>query len=105
MKALISKGADVNKRRGDYGCPLQAAAWFGDVDNVKMLLEHGAEVNTEPIGIYGSAIQAACETGDADTIRILIEHGADVGAQGGKHNYPIMSVKVCTLSGASTNVP
>ncbi|KAF2677392.1 ankyrin, partial [Lentithecium fluviatile CBS 122367] len=42
MKALIEKGADVNKRGGEFGCPLQGAAWYGDADNVKMLLDHGA---------------------------------------------------------------
>ena len=69
MQALIEKGADVNKHGGDYGSALQAAAWFGDADNVKLLLDHGAIVNTEPLGIYGNPLQAACETGDEDTIR------------------------------------
>ena len=90
MIALIEKGADVNKRAGDYGTPLQAAAWFGDADNVKILLDHGAKANTDPIGIYGNALQAACEASDVETICVLLEHGTDVNAKGGKYNYPIM---------------
>lgn len=36
VKALLSKGADPNKQGGDYGNPLQAAAWFGDAEIVKV---------------------------------------------------------------------
>jgi ankyrin repeat protein len=36
---------------------MQAAAWFGDADNVQLLLEHGAQLNTEPIGYYGNELQ------------------------------------------------
>lgn len=36
---------------------LQAAAWFGDADNVKLLLDRGAKTNTEPIGYYGHELQ------------------------------------------------
>ena len=77
MRALLDRGADVNKRGGDYGTCLQvrfvnwclrviitnsfqAAAWFGDADNVKLLLDYGAKTNTEPIGYYGHELQGMC---------------------------------------------
>lgn len=34
----------------------QAASYFGDADNVKLLLDHGAKINTEPIGFYGTEL-------------------------------------------------
>lgn len=55
-----------------------------------MLIDHGALVNTEPIGIYGHPLQAAAESGDIDSIRLLLENHADVNANGGKYGYAIM---------------
>lgn len=55
-----------------------------------MLLDSGALVNTDPIGIYGNPLQAAAECGDPDTLRLLLENGAQVDAQGGKYGYAIM---------------
>ncbi|KAF1948343.1 hypothetical protein CC80DRAFT_431758, partial [Byssothecium circinans] len=80
MQALIDADADVNKRGGEYGTPLQAAADCGKVENVQLLLDHGALVNTEPIGMYGYPLQAVCETGDVATVRLLLEKGANVNA-------------------------
>jgi hypothetical protein len=73
MRALLAKGADVNKRGGEYGtalqaspqvmrrCPMltfiKAAAFRGDSSNVELLLDHGALLNTSPIGYYGNELQ------------------------------------------------
>lgn len=38
---------------------LQAAAYRGDVENVELLLDHGALLNTEPIGYYGNELQGS----------------------------------------------
>jgi hypothetical protein len=38
---------------------LQAAAYRGDVGNVELLLDHGALLNTEPIGYYGNELQGS----------------------------------------------
>lgn len=35
----------------------QAAAYRGDVDNVRLLIEHGAMLNTPAIGLYGNELQ------------------------------------------------
>ena len=85
----------MNKRAGDYGTAIQAAAWFGNATNVKLLLDNGAKINTDPIGIYGNELQgmiwlcdqpgntltvkfaAAVYSGNEETIRLLIAHGAN----------------------------
>jgi hypothetical protein len=36
---------------------LQAAAYCGNAENVRLLLEHGALFNTAPIGHYGNELQ------------------------------------------------
>ncbi|RYF32201.1 MAG: ankyrin repeat domain-containing protein [Cytophagaceae bacterium] len=90
---------------------LQAAAYCGKSENVKLLIDHGAKLNTEPIGIYGNELQgtlhlpanhaqgsltncshaAAVFTGDEDTIRILLTHGANTNAFGGLYSYAIIA--------------
>ncbi|KAF2184339.1 ankyrin, partial [Zopfia rhizophila CBS 207.26] len=88
---LLGEGANVNKRGGNYGTALQVAAFDGGADIVKILLDHGAEVNTEPIGTYRNPLQAACVTEVENVIRLLLEHGADVNAYGGDYNYAIIA--------------
>jgi ankyrin repeat protein len=38
---------------------IEAAAYRGEVENVELLLDHGASLNTAPIGIYGNELQGA----------------------------------------------
>ncbi|KAH4059332.1 hypothetical protein HBI25_106250 [Parastagonospora nodorum] len=106
LKVLIANNADVNKRGGEYGTALQGK-------NVQLLLEHGALLNTAPIGHYGNELQAAVYTGNEETIRLLLERGADVNAFGGHYSYAIISAvsqgfsnatKVLLEHGADVNV-
>lgn len=50
-KALLEGGANVNARFGAGGLPLHFAAWSGNPEVVRLLLEHGSEID-EPDG-YG----------------------------------------------------
>ncbi|KAH7409913.1 ankyrin repeat-containing domain protein [Phaeosphaeria sp. MPI-PUGE-AT-0046c] len=113
MEALLEKKADVNQRGGEYGTALQAAAYRGDVDNVRLLLDHGALLNTPPIGLYGNELQAAVQTGNEETISLLIERGADVNTFGGKYSFSIIAavsegysdaLKILLEHGAKVNV-
>ena len=47
---------------------------------MKLLLEHGAEVNARG-GLYGNALQDADDAGAKDIVGLLLEHGADINAQ------------------------
>ena len=86
----------------------QAASWFGDADNVKLLIDHGANLNTDPIGFYGTELTGTCYTstflmvanlslpaavytGNEETIRLLLKEGANVNAFGGTFSYPIIA--------------
>ena len=54
---LLSQGVDINATGGGCGTALQVAALLGDKDTVKILIEHGADVNLQA-GSYGFPIIA-----------------------------------------------
>lgn len=73
VKALIDKGAEVNKKGWT---PLHYAASIGDDAIVKMLLEASAYIDAaSPNGT--TPLMMAARGGHASTINLLIEQGAD----------------------------
>ncbi|CAB4019911.1 ankyrin repeat domain-containing, partial [Paramuricea clavata] len=56
---------------------LHFAASSGSLENVKCLVEHGADVNCERRN-FGSALHAAALSGSLEIVKYLVEHGADV---------------------------
>lgn len=64
------------------GCmtPLTSAARSGDINEVKRLLDEGAEVN-EKNDKSGSALTWAVYNGQTDIVKLLIEKGADVNGR------------------------
>ncbi|KAF8334571.1 ankyrin repeat-containing domain protein [Amanita rubescens] len=63
-----------------YGGIIQIAANHGYVDIIKMLLDKGANVNTQGEH-FGNALQAAVCGGHLEVIKLLVNEGADVNAQ------------------------
>ena len=55
----------------------------GNVGAIQLLLDEGANVNTQG-GEYGNALQAAIYKGNLAAMQLLLDQGADVGAQGWK---------------------
>jgi hypothetical protein len=77
------------------------AACHNSTDIVKLLLEHGTDVNAQG-GKYGTALQAAAgDYGSKDTAKLFLEHGADVNAQGG---YFGTALQVAISQGRSDTV-
>jgi hypothetical protein len=62
--------------------PLYCASSLGLRSIVKLLLEAGAEVNTQG-GKYGTALQAASQNGSSEVVKLLLEAGADLNTHGG----------------------
>ena len=94
VKILLKEGADANiaDQRGERPLPLAAAAPSSKVNvgTVKLLLEHGADVNTQG-GWYGPALHAASACNNEEIIRILLDHGADVNTQGGVYGTALQA--------------
>lgn len=83
IRALLTKGANINASSEEYGSGLYAASSEGQGPIVTLLLEHGANVNAVG-GKHGSALQAACSRGYRDVAEVLLLHGAEVNAQSGR---------------------
>ncbi|KAL7931996.1 ankyrin repeat-containing domain protein [Trichoderma chlorosporum] len=66
---------DVNQRGGSFGSALQAAAWTGKTESVRMLLSKGADANALG-GKCGSPLNAAVFRGNWDVVEVLLDGGA-----------------------------
>lgn len=93
MKALISKGADVNYSDPEmkFHTPLYAASFWGNPNVMKPLLEAGADPNKEvllpgstpvtPLSVVLNELGRASETYQSlglSALRLLLEYGADI---------------------------
>ena len=70
MELLISAGADLSAPGLDTGTPLHQAAWFGQPDNARLLIDAGAPLDifepthgSSPIGwaVHGSRYSGGAE--------------------------------------------
>ncbi|KAL7803967.1 ankyrin repeat-containing domain protein [Trichoderma afarasin] len=66
---------NVNTQGGIFGSALQAAAFSGQTESVRLLLDRGADVNARG-GKCGSALNAAIFRGYWDIVEILLQRGA-----------------------------
>jgi ankyrin repeat protein len=91
---VVMLGEVINESVEYYGTALQAASERGHLDVVKLLLDNGADVNTQGGGRYGSALQAASEEGRLDMVKLLLDKGADVTTQGGDYGNALQAASV-----------
>lgn len=80
IKALLSKGANINARIKDDVTPLIAAVESGNTTIVKTLIENGADVNLQ-IKKGVTALMIATLKEKADIVKILLNSKADVNAK------------------------
>jgi N-acyl-D-amino-acid deacylase len=70
--------------REAYTTALPNIATLGDVNAVRLMLDHGADVNAfDPLGRTPLMYAAASDLLDLDVVKLLIERGADVNAKDG----------------------
>ncbi len=82
LELLLAWGADVNAPDCQYVTPLVRASQAGRADVVRLLLEHGANVNGTTQDRYeDTALMWASWSGHTEIVGILLEHGADVDAE------------------------
>jgi len=75
---------NINLKNCQSQTALYLAAQEGHDEVVRLLLEKGADVNTQG-GWSGNALQGAAYGGHEVVVQLLLEKGADVNAQGGQY--------------------
>ncbi|KAH8832455.1 ankyrin repeat-containing domain protein [Flagelloscypha sp. PMI_526] len=75
---------------GRFYTALQLAAYNGRLDIVKLLLEHGANVNMAG-GMNGTALQAAAYRGFSEMVTFLLDLGAERDIKGGEYGYALQA--------------
>lgn len=83
MQQLLEGGVDdINRATCDGQTPLFFACWIGDAASVRVLLDHGADVDHN-WNKDMSPLFIACARGHEACVRLLVEHGADVNKGNG----------------------
>ncbi len=79
LKTILGQSRfKVNEANAEGFTPLGLAAFFGNADAVKVILEHGATVDLKDKSRFGNtALDAAVSANHTDVVRILLAAGAN----------------------------
>uniref|UniRef100_A0A183CK55 ANK_REP_REGION domain-containing protein n=1 Tax=Globodera pallida TaxID=36090 RepID=A0A183CK55_GLOPA len=90
LQTLLEAGAEPNATAAAPGVPppLHLAAMSGNVEVLRVLVAHGANLQAQDFVRY-TALHCATYFGHVQVVRELLEAGADPNASGGVHDRPI----------------
>lgn len=92
MELLLSE-RDINVPFCDGRAPLEVSVSKGNVDMVKVILDHDADANTNPSKVGGPRVlQIAVENGHTDIVRLLLDRSADVHVWAGSRPLLLAAV-------------
>ncbi|KAF4974626.1 hypothetical protein FZEAL_8485 [Fusarium zealandicum] len=113
---MLNNGAQahINKSHVHFGTAIQAAAYQGSLELVKLLLAYGAEANSAG-GTRSTPIQVAAVDGRPKLVSLLLANGANVNCSQGYFQSPLHAaasgrgsnetVKLLLEAGAEINTP
>jgi ankyrin repeat protein len=111
LKTLLDQGISPNTADDRQITPLMMAAETGSVTTMRILIEHGADINAE--NAFGSTA-LIWSASDVQKVRLLVEHGADVNKAGKSgrtalmiaalSRSPLETVRLLIAKGADTSV-
>ena len=82
-RLLVERGANLERLADSSFArvrPLGTAAFSGDVDSARVLLEAGASPDGRGEGGF-TPLHSAAQNGNLEFVRLLLEHGADTAAR------------------------
>jgi len=91
-KLLLDRGGDADVRDRHGYTALMGAAEHGNSPMVRLLLEHGAEVNAKHKGDGTDALMLAADEEQLEVVKILLEAGADPRAADSDGRTALMRV-------------
>ena len=88
---LHSYGAILDIQDTVKSTPLYRASYYGQVDVMRWLLDHGADAGAPTRSRYTPLSGAACEL-HLEAVRVLLEHNPDINSQCDKGETPLYGV-------------
>jgi ankyrin repeat protein len=85
---LTLETIDVNEKDVDGSIALHVASWYGQLDNVKRLLEVGADILAKK-NDGQTALHAAARNPNVDIVQALLDYDAEVNAQDDDGSTPL----------------
>jgi ankyrin repeat protein len=89
LRELVQAGADVNQPTSKVPPLTLAAAYGGDAEMVRLLLELGADPKAHADIRLATALHAAAAYGHTEIARVLLDAGADVNALAPQNKTPL----------------
>ncbi|MBN2315392.1 MAG: ankyrin repeat domain-containing protein [Sedimentisphaerales bacterium] len=80
MRQLLDKGADIEARQRHGATPLACAAYDGNVETARFLIEHGANIEAKLNDGEATPLLRAVSQGHVETVELLIAKGANTKA-------------------------
>ena len=77
VEDYINRNPVSSTDSGEFGGPVQAATIGGNLEMVRLLLDHGVDVNAQG-GKFGTAMAAAITFQNHEMIKLLCEYGANI---------------------------
>ena len=97
LSLILDRGADIEARDSDYKkTPLMCASESGSVEAVKILLEHGARVESRDY-VGHTALSYAASNARLDVVSLLLQHDSDPNLE----DYNWTSPLIAAASGKS----
>jgi ankyrin repeat protein len=85
LGAMLEAGGNANAEFGEGETVLMTAARTGDLDSVRSLLEHGADVNAAERWHGQTALMWAAIENHPDVVQALVDAGATIDARSTQH--------------------
>lgn len=115
VRRLVDLGADVEVGGGEFNLPpIMYACWQGNLDIVRILSEHGADIDYNGMN-EGGPLTFAAATGNVQLVNLLLELGAAVDTMSLEGNETALhkavfrnrheTVRPLIKHGADVNIP
>lgn len=75
LQLMLQNNADINLCDHEGWSPIVLSTLAGNIENIKLLLENGAQLNTNVFGIF--PLHFACAMNRIDIVKLLLEYNAN----------------------------
>ncbi len=100
VERLLGENADVNGAQGDGTTALHWAAYTDDRVMVRLLIQAGADLNSETRLGALTPLFIAAKRGNAAILRLMLEAGADANSSNAQRTTPLMLAAASGITAA-----